>query len=522
YLDAYKGTRDNAIGADVARLRTILQWTSTGWKSISGPSVVINPLTTAVAVIQGLVSGSVAATATLGTVSGTTVTTGNGTLNGNWSTVQTLVKDLLAKDQDPLARIVYRNAAFRVAPNLAQPLVVENFRSGTFADTRVDDSGDLLLSAPRPAPNEPASELAYFSASGVAPDTAGTVVSDGTYLYVKTWNQYGARTPTHLVFKKIGTGFNGTVRGANYGTVGPSTAVSFGAAYWKGYIYIPVHGVGNEKKIQQLSTTTGNLVTLDIPTPIVFRNTGTLTSGDPSHLITSDGTYVYNLAYGIGDGANNGFTVQIFDPAQGFKLVRHFTMDTSSYYCDGVVCDGTYIYPMEWGAGRRMRRYRLADGVREAEWTFQQTGYVGNYQPDENNPVSGAWDPVNRVFWFGNLGNEKVHLVRGGNFIPDGTWESAVLDTGTASPYFNRLNWKGELNGNNGLSFQVRSAASPAALASATWYGPTSTTDAYTASGLSLNPVHNKQRYLQIRATLSSADLKTSPTLSQLSVEVLP
>ncbi|MNL22432.1 hypothetical protein D3C87_1437810 [compost metagenome] len=155
-------------------------------------------------------------------------------------------------------------------------------------------------------------------------------------------------------------------------------------------------------------------------------------------------------------------------------------------------------------------------------WTFIQDGQFGAYHPSYNSPISGAWDPVNRVFWLGNVDNEKVHLMRGGSFIPGGTWQSATLDTGAASPYFNRLTWKGELNGNNGLSFQVRSAASPAALAAATWYGPTSTTDAYTTSGMPLNPIHNKNRYLQIRATLASSDLKTSPTLSQLSVEVMP
>jgi hypothetical protein len=276
--------------------------------------------------------------------------------------------------------------------------------------------------------------------------------------------------------------------------------------------------------MQQLVVSTGTLTTIDLPTPLFNRDRGDLNvAGDRRYLITSDGTYVYNLSYGIGGTPLNGYTVQVFDPSQGFRLVRHFTMNTTSFYPDGLLCDGTYLYPVEWGTpNARISRYRLFDGAHEATWIFTQNGQFGAYNPSNNSPISGAWDPFNRVFWLGNVDNDKVHLMRGGTFIPTGTWQSAPLDTGAASPYFNRLTWKGELNGNNGIRFQVRSAASAAALGAATWYGPTSTTDAYTTSGMPLNPVHNKQRYLQIRTVLSSVDLNTSPTLSQLSVEVMP
>ncbi|HEY9857560.1 MAG TPA: hypothetical protein V6D05_17580, partial [Stenomitos sp.] len=103
FLNVFKGTRDNAVSADVARMRTILQWTTAGWRSVSSASVVVTPLTTAVSIIQGLQPASVSVATTLDTVSGSSVTTGNGTLSGNWSPVYGLVRELLAKDQDPLA-----------------------------------------------------------------------------------------------------------------------------------------------------------------------------------------------------------------------------------------------------------------------------------------------------------------------------------------------------------------------------------------------------------------------------------
>lgn len=530
-LDVYKGTRENAVSADVARMRTLLQWTTAGWKSVSSGSVAVTPLTTAVSIIQGLQPGSVPVAASLDTVSGTSVTTGNGTLSGNWSPVYNLVRELLAKDQDPLARITYRDGAFRPAPNLAAPLVLENFRAGTFSDTQVDDQGRLRLTPPKPTPNDPASELEAFQADGVAPNSAGAVASDGTYLYVKSWSIFGLNNANNWIVKKIGTGFNGTTRGANYGTLGPAApGNSISIAYYQGFLYIPYSGAPN--KLFRISTTTGATASIELPVSLwPYDQSRNLVGGAP--LVTCDGRYVYNLSCTIAavPHADNGYMLQILDPAQGFKLVRQLTLDTNSFYTDGLYCDGTYLWAMEWDGTRntnRIRRYRLADGVREAEWTFQRIveGYPGNnyYGPEYNTPINGCWDPYNRVFWVGELTNERVHLLRGGAFVPAGTWTSGTLDAGTVDPHFGRLSWS-VIDAGEGsrLSFQVRSADTTVALSSATWYGPTGTSDAYTASGTPLNPVHAKHRYLQVRATFgASNDLLSSPTLSRLSVEVLP
>lgn len=521
-LDAYKGTASNAVGANVARLRTMLQWTSGGWTSTSGSNVTINPLTTAVCVIQGLQSGSIPATATLGTVTGATVTSANATIAANWSAVNGMVQDLLAKDQDPLARIAFLSGSYAILPGRAANLEIANFRQGTFEDTALDPGGKLILAGPRPAPNDKASELDYFSTGGVAPFMAGNVASDGTYLYIVNWDSYGGSSSLKWTFKRVGTGFGGTIRGKAYGTLGPPVANTLSVAYANGYLYIPIRN--DNAHLQQLSTSTGILSTVDVPTPLITRETGLETGPEGFRLITSDGRYLYNLAYAIGGTAYNGFTVQVLDPSQGFRQVRLFTMDNSSYYTDGVFCDGTYLYPIEWSGGgsARARRYRLSDGVREAQWTFPQFGYTGQYEPSENNPINGTWDAVNRVFWIGNLGNDKVHLLRGGSFIPAGRWESPVLDAGSTSPLYGRLTWAGTMPRGASVKFQVRSAASAAGLASATYQGPSGPSDYYTASGTPLNPLHAGARYLQVRALLESADQTGGPVLSRIAVEVLP
>ncbi len=526
YLDVYKGTRNNLAGGDVARLRTILQWTANGWTSTSGTTVVVNPLTTAVCVIQGLNSGTIAPTVTLGTVSGATVTSGNGTITANWSALNTLVRDLLAKDQDPLARISLVSGSYRAMPNKAQPLIVENFQTGTFAETRLDELGALVLGPPKPAPNDPASEIETFAAANVAPNTVGAITSDGTYLYVKAWGEFGGNSNTNHTLKKIGTGFNGTVRGANYGMLGsapPSYGIS--VAYHDGYVYSTLNGANTQ--LYRVSTTTGASSVIDLPVRLTNYSGNNSVNGRP--LITSDGRYMYTSSFGINDVVYSGYTIQVLDPSQGFRLVRQFTMDTNSFYTDGIYCDGTYLWLQEWNNANptpKMRRYRLSDGAREDEWTFPRihdyTFGFQAYNAPANNPLNGTWDPYNKVFWMGNLSNENIHLLRGGSYIPTGTWQSGTLDTGSATPLFGRLTWVSDVQGADGLSFQIRSATTLAGLGTATWYGPTSTTDAYIESGTALNSVHAKNRYLQVRATMTSQDLLTTPKLNRLSLEVLP
>jgi len=53
-----------------------------------------------------------------------------------------------------------------------------------------------------------------------------------------------------------------------------------------------------------------------------------------------------------------------------------------------------------------------------------------------------------------------------------------------------------------GVKLQIRTATTAAGLDSATWYGPTGTTDFYRSSFSQINPIHNGQRWVQYRAIL--------------------
>ncbi len=67
------------------------------------------------------------------------------------------------------------------------------------------------------------------------------------------------------------------------------------------------------------------------------------------------------------------------------------------------------------------------------------------------------------------------------------------------------------------IQFQIRTAATPGGLSSATWYGPTGTGDYYTTSGTAINSVHDGYRWIQYKAYFSGPGAST-PTLSDVSI----
>lgn len=95
------------------------------------------------------------------------------------------------------------------------------------------------------------------------------------------------------------------------------------------------------------------------------------------------------------------------------------------------------------------------------------------------------------------------------NTFDQGTYTSIAYDTGYTSNYTS-LSWSSVSTGGASVQFQVRSAASQAALTSATFIGPDGTTnDFYTVSGTPLNETHDGDRYLQYRAYFSGATGET-------------
>jgi prepilin-type N-terminal cleavage/methylation domain-containing protein len=106
-----------------------------------------------------------------------------------------------------------------------------------------------------------------------------------------------------------------------------------------------------------------------------------------------------------------------------------------------------------------------------------------------------------------------------GSYVPNGTLESKVFDTGSAS-YFQKFLWRPEYQpvdtGINSVYFQIATAAS--STGPWTYRGPDGTTGSYyTSSDATVSTVHNGGRYIRYKAYMSTVTATTSPIISDVS-----
>lgn len=509
-VEAMKTVGAGEGGSRVLRLRTLARWNGTSWLSCSGAGTVqINTLTTTVALIRALRPDDVTGEETIGVVSGSGVSSANPAIASHWERLADLVADLLARDNDPVARIAYEGGTF-LATGDRGTLLAPNMAVGSHSGTVYMLDGSVQLSGALPRPNW--NDETTFS-SGLS--ATGLVVTDGTYLYVRPWGNAGA-------FRKIGTGFNGTTAGASFGTYSTSMASALTAGYYGGYIYqLNTPGFGT---LQRLNVGNGAVDTVGLSVPALPRS-----PGESQGYFFTDGDYFYNVTYTVGGaGYFNGFTLRVYDPRNDFAFVRSLALDAAntplantSFYADGVLADGKYVFMMEWiggaGGAARMRRYRLEDGQLETEYQFSQ---LGGSSP--NDPIHGCYDWVNNKYWFGNYASGLIHRTAGRTFPASGTWVSAPMDAGSAVPVYGRIRWNAAVAPGESVSFRVRTADSKAGLAQATFVGPTSAADSYTTSGAALGANLGRKRWLQLQATLTpSTSANTTPRLYGATVEVL-
>ncbi len=232
----------------------------------------------------------------------------------------------------------------------------------------VDEPKSLVLNT-EPLPARPSSKTYQdnFLPEPQIPDTVNltTLTTDGTYLYSANFYFYANElTEGKSMIYRFGTGNNGTVEGQNYGTFSAfRDTILHNIAYLDGYLYV---AIGKPYKIVRINTTTEAIDTVDVP-PGLIRDNATVKKG-PQYL-SSDGQYIYNLAY-VDSLINPKYTVRIFDPSNGWSLVRpEFELFGTSFYpgFTGFFVHGESIYTAE-SFHNYIRRYRLTDGIFEEEF----------------------------------------------------------------------------------------------------------------------------------------------------------
>jgi hypothetical protein len=167
----------------------------------------------------------------------------------------------------------------------------------------------------------------------------------------------------------MGTGNNGTNKGQFYGpfTTFRDTVLHNIVYHSDGNLYV---AIGEPYKIVRINTTTEKIDTIAVP-PGLIRDDSRIAYG-PQYL-TSDGQYVYNLAY-VDSLIRPKYTVRTLDPANGWALAKpDMELFGISYYpgFTGFFVHGDRIYTCDY-FNNYMRRHRLTDGIFEEEWLIME------------------------------------------------------------------------------------------------------------------------------------------------------
>ncbi len=296
---------------------------------------------------------------------------------------------------------------------------------GTGEDVVLSDDGTVGRTMSPPPIRFNAAEASFFS-EGV--EGTAVLCTDGTYLYVKRfYTPQGQRQyPGSDLFARIGTGFNGTVAGQNYGVVTETPIQNISATFHSdGFIYAEHR---TARSLLRISPVTGRIDTVEVPDRLLDLFRGL--PFDAHALITSDGEFIYNVSSGVNGVRRSGWTVRVFDPANAWRIVRQFTVqptETGFGYrvTDGAIADGQFIYLIEYSTGLT-HRVRVVDAHTGA--------FVEEFESDQaqTDILGGQFDWVNNAVWLGQLEGGMVYRYPGQRLPEFGTLTSEPIGPASA------------------------------------------------------------------------------------------
>ena len=317
----------------------------------------------------------------------------DGVTAGPWSDIQgfTLVAEGI-HDGSPADERVWRQQGSQLLTGESSNLVI-------------DESYELRLSTTT-SPFHPDATQREDSFAVTDLDGAGIVCTDGTYLYARRWfSDVSTVYPGVDQFARIGTGFNGTEAGRLYEFLpGAPTASISATVHSDGFIY---NENGNAFELERISTESGFLDTISVPDGLLEWRSGLVENGH--FLITSDGRYIYNASMSSVLGVRTAWGVRVFDPSDGWRLVRQFTSPPTEtgftyMWTDGLLADGERIYLIEFDDGYRIRMIDAFDGRFLDEWVSEQ---------ETTHSIAGQYDWVNNKVWLGDLWGSDLHRYSG-------------------------------------------------------------------------------------------------------------
>lgn len=246
------------------------------------------------------------------------------------------------------------------------------------------NNGVLVLNSdplpPKPSYDKYIEDI-NFSNSLLDSVNLSVIATDGTYIYfANQWYfSFGYNETGKSFIYKIGTGYNGTVKGEYYGTV-PNfyEQIRNSIVCFDGYIF-STFGKSHQLIRIDPNSSIDNIDTVDVPLGLLKWDSGLPEDGEV--YLTADSNYVYNLAV-LDSLHHRRYTLRIFNPRNNWEMVFQKTYEnitSFSSFC-GFFTDGVYFYPFENFDGGLMRRINIETGVFDEEWLTWQL-------PDFSNSI---------------------------------------------------------------------------------------------------------------------------------------
>jgi hypothetical protein len=259
-----------------------------------------------------------------------------------------------------------------------------------------------------------------------------SITTDGTYIFIASMAYYQTNNKSKIY--KIGSGNNGTIKGFNYGEIpGVAASIWHTMFYYKdGFIYV---ATGDHSSLLKINPVSGDTSRVIIPAGLLNDASQV---ADGAFYLTSDGDYVYNLAYHDSSIKVFKYILRKFDPSNGWtQLGSDDTLSGTSYpnFVGFFVASG-YLYPYENYYDGYMRRINLQNNIFEEEWaTYDpfQYFYAWTYDWTNNEVYTSVFGTgkIPRIFKFIGKYKQSTGIVETPEIGPSTKWTNSTYNIKT-------------------------------------------------------------------------------------------
>ena len=164
--------------------------------------------------------------------------------------------------------------------------------------------------------------------------------------------------------------------------------------------------------------------------------------------------------------------------------------------------------------------YENTGSASSPTWTYVTDDWLQGSTDHAAGPAAADMDNDGDYDLLVGVDPGVVYYFRNDNdYVEVGEFTSQAINILGSSPDYTTVEWTEVIAANSDVQIRIRSASTEGGLSSATWYGPTGTSDYYsTSTGQNINSTHDGDSWFQYKAFLSSTEGVTIPVLDDITV----